>query len=73
MSAAPKHVSLRGFELADEPILNKGSAFPEDERILFGLNGLLPPAVETIEIQAQRAYAAYKQQDSDAVEPDLAG
>jgi malate dehydrogenase (oxaloacetate-decarboxylating) len=65
MSAAPKHVSLRGFELADEPILNKGSAFPEDERILFGLNGLLPPAVETIEVQGQRAYAAYKQKDSD--------
>jgi malate dehydrogenase (oxaloacetate-decarboxylating) len=65
MSAAPKHVSLRGFHLIDEPILNKGSGFPEDERILFGLNGLLPPAVETLELQVQRAYAAYKQKDSD--------
>ncbi len=65
MSATPKSVSLRGFQLIDEPILNKGSGFPEDERTLFGLNGLLPPALETLEIQAQRAYAAYKQKDSD--------
>jgi malate dehydrogenase (oxaloacetate-decarboxylating) len=65
MSATPKPVSLRGFQLIDEPILNKGSGFPEDERILFGLNGLLPPALETLALQAQRAYAAYKQKDSD--------
>ena len=65
MSPAPKPVSLRGFQLIDEPILNKGSGFPEDERARFGLNGLLPPALETIEVQAQRAYAAYKQKDSD--------
>ncbi len=65
MSATQKSVSLRGFQLIDEPILNKGSGFPENERNLFGLNGLLPPALETLEIQAQRAYAAYKQKDSD--------
>lgn len=65
MSAAPKCISLRGFQLIDEPLLNKGSGFPEEERTLFGLNGLLPPAVETIEVQAQRAYAGYKQKDSD--------
>ena len=42
MSAAPKHVSLRGSQLIDEPILNKCNSFAEDERTQFGLNGLLP-------------------------------
>jgi len=65
MSAAPKSVSLRGFQLIDEPLLNKGSGFPDEERTLLGLHGLLPPAVETIEVQARRAYAAYKQKNSD--------
>jgi malate dehydrogenase (oxaloacetate-decarboxylating) len=65
MSVAPKQVSLRSFQLIDEPLLNKGSGFPEDERSVFGLNGLLPPAVETMETQVQRAYAAYEQKDSD--------
>jgi malate dehydrogenase (oxaloacetate-decarboxylating) len=65
MSAQPKAVSLRGFELIDEPLLNKGSAFPEDERAAFGLHGLLPPAVTTIETQVERTYAAYKQKDAD--------
>jgi malate dehydrogenase (oxaloacetate-decarboxylating) len=65
MSAAPKSVSLRGFQLIDEPLLNKGSGFPDEERTLLGLHGLLPPAVEKIEVQARRAYAAYKQKNSD--------
>ncbi|HEX3982245.1 MAG TPA: NAD-dependent malic enzyme, partial [Acidisoma sp.] len=65
MSASPKAVSLRGFELIDEPLLNKGSAFPEDERTAFGLHGLLPPAVTTMETQVARTYAAYQQKDVD--------
>lgn len=65
MSIAVKRTSLRNFELIDEPLLNKGSGFSEDERSLFGLHGLLPPTVETIETQVQRAYAAYQQKDTD--------
>lgn len=65
MTASPKPVSVRGFELIDEPLLNKGSAFPDSERSAFGLHGLLPPAISTIETQAARAHAAFQQKDTD--------
>ena len=35
--------------LFEIPALNKGTAFTEAERASFGLEGLLPPSVETIE------------------------
>jgi hypothetical protein len=41
--------SLRGRDLIDEPLFNKGTAFTEAERESLGLNGLLPPHVETID------------------------
>ena len=35
------------MDLLDRPLLNKGTAFTEDERTQLGLHGLLPPQVET--------------------------
>ncbi len=55
----------RGMDLLDTPLLNKGTAFTEDERTAFGLHGLLPPHVETLEEQTARAYEAYQLADSD--------
>lgn len=52
---------LRGRLLLDCPILNKGSAFSEQERQDFGLLGLLPPHVSTLEEQAIRRYEEYLQ------------
>jgi malate dehydrogenase (oxaloacetate-decarboxylating) len=46
--------------LLNRPIVNKGTAFTEAERARFGLNGLLPPYVETLEGQALRAYEAFR-------------
>jgi len=55
----------RGMELLDDPMLNKGTAFTEEERSKLGLHGLLPPHIESLEEQAVRAYDAYKHKDDD--------
>src|SRR5215510_15797369 len=46
--------NLRGPELLDNPTLNKGTAFTPEERREYGLEGLLPDAVETIDRQLER-------------------
>ncbi|HEV2668516.1 MAG TPA: NAD-dependent malic enzyme, partial [Blastocatellia bacterium] len=46
--------NLRGPELLDNPTLNKGTAFTPQERREYGLEGLLPHAVETIDRQLER-------------------
>ncbi len=62
MSDAPKrplYIPYAGPALLEAPLLNKGSAFSHEERITFNLLGLLPERVETIEEQAERAYAQF--------------
>lgn len=54
-----------GQVLLDNPLLNKGSAFPEDERRQFGLLGLLPQHCSTIEDQLARTYENYLRKESD--------
>ncbi len=58
-------VSLTGHMLLDNPLLNKGTAFPDNERREFGLLGLLPPHAATMEEQLARIYGNYKQKDTD--------
>jgi malate dehydrogenase (oxaloacetate-decarboxylating) len=55
----------RGISLLQNPLLNKGTAFTEDERKAFDLDGLLPPVVETLDQQALRAYEAFQVYDTD--------
>ncbi|EDN7383901.1 oxaloacetate-decarboxylating malate dehydrogenase [Listeria monocytogenes] len=43
-----------GFDYLNNPLLNKGTAFSEEERANYQLDGLLPPIIETIEQQAVR-------------------
>jgi malate dehydrogenase (oxaloacetate-decarboxylating) len=50
-------VPLRGARLLTQPLFNKGTAFTRSERAAFGLEGLLPDAVSTMDQQARRAYA----------------
>src|SRR5690349_9255172 len=54
-----------GTDLLDRPILNKGTAFTDAERKQLGLEGLVPPHVETLDEQAVRAYEAYKRKGDD--------
>ena len=42
--------TLRGAALLRHPSTNKGAAFDRDERRALGLEGLLPPAVTTLEL-----------------------
>lgn len=56
---------LTGQMLLETPLLNKGSAFPENEREEFHLLGLLPPHVSQMEEQLARTYENYQRKDSD--------
>lgn len=57
--------SLSGQLLLDYPLLNKGSAFSEAERREFGLLGLLPAHISTVEEQVLRNYANFKRKEND--------
>ena len=54
------YIPHAGPALLETPLLNKGSAFSSEERVLFNLTGLLPPRYETIREQVERAYMQYK-------------
>lgn len=57
-------VLMRGFQILNDPFLNRGTAFTEDERRQYGLIGLLPPRVKTIDEQAAEMYALYQSKGS---------
>ena len=57
--------ALSGYELLNDPLLNKGTAFTEDERDAFDLHGLLPPHVAELDFQAKRRHAAFHGLGSD--------
>jgi malate dehydrogenase (oxaloacetate-decarboxylating) len=51
---APVETALAGYELINTPMLNKGTAFTEAERDMFGLHGLLPPHIGSLDEQIAR-------------------
>jgi malate dehydrogenase (oxaloacetate-decarboxylating) len=58
-------VDRGGHELLSNPLVNKGLAFSEDERLSLGLEGLLPPRVLTIEEDVALAYGEYQEKTTD--------
>ncbi|KAK4554241.1 NAD-dependent malic enzyme, mitochondrial [Recurvomyces mirabilis] len=59
-TSGPMDCALEGSSLMQTPYLNKGMGFPANERQQFGLDGLLPSAINTLDEQCQRAYEQYK-------------
>jgi malate dehydrogenase (oxaloacetate-decarboxylating) len=62
-----RHVetALSGYELLNDPMLNKGTAFTEAERDEFDLHGLLPPHVAELDYQVMRRLEAFRGLGSD--------
>src|SRR6266849_1709551 len=61
-----RHAELpRGMDLLNCQGLNKGTAFTDAERAALGLQGLLPPHVETLGEQSVRAYEAFQRKSDD--------
>lgn len=68
MVAEPRRqrsTTLRGAELLNDPLLNKGTAFSRAERRDLGLEALLPWQVESIETQVERCRLAFGAMGSD--------
>lgn len=55
---------VTGFQLLHLPLLNKGTAFTDEERTLLDLHGLLPPRIDTLERQIDRNYRRFLSQDT---------
>ena len=58
-------VDLTGPDLLANPLLNKGTAFTDDERDTFGLHGFLPPHIGTLEVQISRRMEALHSLETD--------
>ena len=54
-----------GLDLLQQPTLNKGTAFAEEERQTLGLEGLLPPYVNSLETQVIRVMENFHKKPSD--------
>lgn len=59
-TSGPQDCALRGTALLATPYFNKGAGFTPEERNEFGLTGLLPQNVQTLDQQVKRAYEQYK-------------
>ncbi|KRL00478.1 malolactic enzyme [Liquorilactobacillus capillatus] len=54
-----------GINIINDPFKNKGTAFTKQERKDLGLEGLLPPYVQTLDEQVKRVYAQFQTKSSN--------
>ena len=55
----PLSVTERGLQILNDPNLNKGTSYSDEERETLGLKGLLPPFRSDMEEQVQRVMENY--------------
>jgi len=63
--SSPPPESPRGLALLRDPLLNKGTAFTEEERDAFGLRGFLPAHVLSMQEQVERTLINLRSLPSD--------
>ena len=49
----------KAMSILNNPYLNKGTAFTKAERDQLGLNGLIPPYIQTLDEQVAQTYAQF--------------
>ena len=65
MSDTHMSSEMRGQAVLNDPALNKGTAFTLEERRKYGLEGFLPPAVDTLDRQISRVLEHLQAKPSD--------
>jgi len=58
-------VYLRGQQLLNDPLLNKASAFTQEERLSLGLSGLLRTGVSALTRQVERSFENLQRKPDD--------
>jgi malate dehydrogenase (oxaloacetate-decarboxylating) len=58
-------VYLRGRQILNSPLLNKGPCFSEEERLSLELDGLLRSGISNLELEVERALEMYRRKPDD--------
>jgi malate dehydrogenase (oxaloacetate-decarboxylating)(NADP+) len=58
-------VENKGYAVLHDSLVNRGTAFTEAQRKAAGLEGLLPPCVDTLDLQVARVHTQLDLLDSD--------
>lgn len=58
-------IQNKGYTVLHDSLVNRGTAFTEAQRKAAGLEGLLPPGVDTLELQVARVHTQLDMLDTD--------
>ncbi len=58
-------IHFRGQQILADALLNKGSAFTEEERLSLDLDGHLPSGISNINVQLERCYSMFSKKPDD--------